>query len=224
MGWLLQGLLSNWLSAVIILAGGALIAYLKQRSSSWLGPAVWGIGGCVLVAIALLCFWGIAAIPKTHPPDVTDKNIEQNIRGWLDDFGLSTKKQQDEPTTIFTLVTTLPNGDPIAIGQLKTHPRYLTIQSTVTISPEHKSVIDKLSKVESDELVAQVNLEMARAKVSNIMTSPLGSVVLVSRLPITSDLTEDEFMRHIDDMDSDISIVRDTVQLRVAAANRVATK
>src|ERR1700687_3490144 len=140
LGWLLQGLISNWLSALLILAGGALIAYLKKKSSSWLNPLVWGMAGCGLVAFMLLCFWGITAIPKSHPPDVTQGNIEQNLRAWLDDFALSTKKQ-DDSSADFVLVTTLPNGDPITISRQKGHPRYMVIQATVAMSPEHKTVI-----------------------------------------------------------------------------------
>jgi hypothetical protein len=219
MEWLWQGIISNWLSTVLIMTGGLLIAYLKKQSSSWLGPAIWGFGGSGLVAFTLLCFWGISAIPKNRPPDVTMSNVEENLRTWMDDFGLSTKKE-DSPAAYFSLTTTLPNGDPITVSRLKSHERYIAIQAIITIADEHKKILSALPKDELDELEAQLSLELGRAKTTNIISHPLDRVVLLSRMPITPTMTEDEFMRQLDGLDSGIQLVRNTVQIKVLESAR----
>jgi hypothetical protein len=215
--WLLQGLLANWLSAVLIVLGGIVIGYLKKNSSPWFGPTIWGFAGCGLVAVALLCFWGITSIPKNRPPDVTPENIERNIRTWLDDFSLSSKKQ-DLPDTIFVYVLTMPNGDPISIGRTKARDRYITLQAQITISPQHQDIFKKLSQDDMDELQAEISRELGQAKVSSTINWP--SIFMADQIPLTSSLTEDEFMRHVDEMDDDVSLVRDTVLIRVAEYNK----
>lgn len=222
LNWLLQGLVSNWISAVIMLAVGALVTYLKKKSSAWLGPTMWGLGGCVLAGLVLICFWGVSSIPKNRPPDVTTDNIEKNVRTWLDDFGLSTKKE-DDPATYFKLTATMPSGDPVTIARLKTHDSYVAVEALISISPEHKTVLDKLSPQEMTDFFNQLNMELARAKIGNIIQLPT-QITVVSRIPITSSLTEDEFVRCVDEVEFDIIIVRSMIQLKVASMAKTEKK
>src|SRR5207249_10889306 len=97
--WLWQGLLSNGIYASLIVAGGVLLASLKNKTQRLLLSIAWGLIGCALTGIILVAFVVITRIPKAPPP-VTPQTIETNVRGWLDNFSLSSKKY-DDPKLFF---------------------------------------------------------------------------------------------------------------------------
>ena len=81
---------------------------------------LYGMIGYVLMGAVVAGLWGIRAL-RFRQPEVSANNLEPTIRGWLNDFDLSTKPASD-PAWNFGLLTTLPDGELIHIIQMKEHP------------------------------------------------------------------------------------------------------
>ncbi len=48
--WLWQGLLTNWLAAVLVLGCGIILTYLRAKRPSWAAPTLYGLGACALTS------------------------------------------------------------------------------------------------------------------------------------------------------------------------------
>lgn len=213
--WIWQGILTNWLSAGLILAGGVVLAFLKARGARWLYPALYGMVGCALVAIVLYSFAALTAIPK-KPTQVTPDTIETSIRTWADTFGLGIKKES-ESGSYFVYVITLPSSTPVAVSRSRKLDRYISFSTTLTVSPQHSSALERLSTSEMDQISRHVAVEMARFKIgfSLLGPSPLKAVLLVKSVPITSDFTEGSFAEQLSTMDSAVALARETLILNL---------
>lgn len=216
MDWLWQGLITNWLSTLLIIGAGAGLALLKTRRPQWVSPVLYGLLGSGSVAIILVAFYGLAAIPKKQRPQTTPENVEANLRVWLDAFGISTRKVTDQDSH-FALIVTLNNGTPVAIVRSKKLDRYIVLQSTLTISPEHKTLLDKLSNGQKMQIREELAVEMARAKIGFTiepsLEPSLSGITLTRRVPITTNLAEDTFMERIDEIDEAVILARNTIVL-----------
>jgi hypothetical protein len=213
------GIVSNLFYGLLLLGGGTLIAYLRKKQSSWFVPAFWGLGASALILVCIWAWKGIHSFPERRAL-ITSENVEANIKTWLDEFQVSTKNSPN-PSEDFGLVATLMNGDPIAIVRLKDHDRYIVFQTTLTISPEHLAMIDKMDSNQRLQLQQDLTTELARAKCDFGLSDPLKTVTLTARIPITPDLTEDEFLSKLDEMDDAIIIARNTI---VVDAKKYSTK
>jgi hypothetical protein len=207
--WLWQSLVGNILTLFLVSAAGVGVAFLKRRTSSWLFPSLYGLAAAALMAVILICLMGASALPKKQPSLITDDKVESAIRGWLDDFGLSTKVVTDQGL-VFGMETNLTNGDPLTIVRLKEHDRYIVVQATLMLAPVHKAILDKLSKEESDQVFRQVNLELALSRIPYQTPEPLTAVTFATRLPL-SGITEDSFIEKVDEVESGIIIARSTI-------------
>jgi hypothetical protein len=80
--WLVQGLVSNWLSSLIALAVGGALTYLSKNGSPWTTPILIGLAGSALILVCTIAF--------RHVLGVNIANIEDRIRIWVDHTGSAT--------------------------------------------------------------------------------------------------------------------------------------
>jgi hypothetical protein len=207
-----QGVLSNAIYALLIFGVGVLLTLLKQRGSRWVTPIVYGLGASALVAVILLAFVAVTRIPKEQP-QITPDNVEANIRTWLDASGISTRIL-DEPDRIFALGVMMDSGTPVEISRPKSSDRYIIFQTKLVPDDDRRAQLDKLSGEEKDQLVQELELEMARAKVSYIRESELKGFTMIRGVPINA-LTESIFNDKIGDLDFAHSLARQTIIVRL---------
>ena len=117
---------------------------------------LYGITGYILMGAILAGLWDIRAF-RFGRAEVSADNLEPAIRGWLDDFDLSTKPASD-PKWNFGFLTTLPDGELIHIMQMKEHPGFITFHANLAISPEHQAILKALPIAYFEKLAQEIVL------------------------------------------------------------------
>jgi len=176
------------------------------------------IGYALMSAIAV-GFWVIRAL-RFSQHEVSANDLESTVRGWLDDFDLSTKPASD-PAWSFGLLTTLPDGEQIHIIQMKQHPDFIAFQANLAISAEHQAVLKALPLAYFEKLAQEVVLGVFLANIMLAIRTGLSDVSFFSQLAITTDLTEDDLLKHVSDMNNAIILARKAILLGVERAPRL---
>ena len=216
MEWV-QGVVTNWIADVGKVAAlallGVIAALIKSRFPRLGTLILYGVGVCALLIVIFGTFRFIDTLPP-KVPQVTLDNVEENIRTWLDHFELGTRKTS-MAGAIFTFEVTLKNGVPIVVTRLKEFDAYITLQTHITLSPDHKTLLDQLKSEQAEQLIHKLLLEMARSKILAAISRPLQSVSLFRRVPITSSLTEATFIERIEEVNFAFLLVNETIVLEL---------
>ena len=174
--------------------------------------------GYVLMSAIVVGFWGVRAV-RFRQPEVIANNLEATIRGWLNDFGMSTKPASD-PTWNFGVLTALPYGGSVHIIQMKERPGFITFQSNLAISAEHQAVLKAMPIAYFEKLAREVVPAVFLANIVLAIRTRLSDVSFFSQLAI-AELTEEDLLRHINDMDNAILLAREAIFLGVERAPRL---
>ena len=149
-----------------------------------------------------------------YPNGITPENSEAYVRRWLDAFELGTTKVVD-PNVYFGFGITSKDGGPLNVARTKKHDHYLTIASIMVLGPEHRSAFDKLLEAEQAQILKGLTLEMSKAKIGYAIEPPLKQIFLEKRVPITSNLSEAEFISAIQDLNFAQILVNTTIDLEL---------
>jgi len=195
--WLVQGLLSNWLSSVIVLACGAVIAYFSTRGSPLVMPIVWGLVTTLLVLCIILVLRSLFG--------ATPRNAGFLVRTWLDHSGAATKTIES-PEFLFNYRTTL-NEKIFFVAQLKTHPQYIHCQTDISFTDEDNKSIEKMPGGLSG-VIRLLRLSLALKEIGHSgIVVPIRSIALSKRLLISSDLNEERFINTLYTVEAALNIV-----------------
>jgi hypothetical protein len=189
----------NIASLAIVSGAGLMLAFMKVWYPEWFSVVAWGLAGCALMAVIVAAFAIWTRLPKPVP-QVTLENVEVNIRAWIDAFRLGVKSV-DEPQSLFTLVVTLDDGLSVLITRPKVLSRYIAIQSSISISPDDKSLFDGLSPDDKAYFALRLSTVVARTGLGSNMDLAQGTITLVRRVPISANLNEGSFMEAVDAVD-----------------------
>jgi hypothetical protein len=179
---------------------------------------LYGMIGYVLMSAIVVGFWGVRAL-RFRQLEVTANNLEATIRGWLNDLGISTKSASD-PTWNFGLLTALPYGGSVHIVQMKERPGFITFQANLAISAEHQAVLKAMPIAYFEKLAEEIVLGVFLANMVLTIRTRLSDVSFFSQLAI-SDLTEENLLNHINDMDNAVILAREAILLGVERAPRL---
>jgi len=206
--WLWQGLVTNSVYALLILAGGVMLAILQRKWPTYATPALYGVIGVACLAITFFAFTGRAVFSRQQPK-TTPENVESNVKAWCDLFELGMQRVSDSSMRFVVEVHLRYNGRVLRVG-VPQQSHYLQFTATLTPPPEQRSALDKLSKKQKQEVIDEVNLELERAKIgyalAGVDESPLQGILLTKSVPITDNLNEDSFIVNINEMDSVIGL------------------
>jgi hypothetical protein len=213
LGAVWQGIVGNFFWAILALGAAVTFGWLRKKQSPWLPVALWGLAGLALMLGCIVAVKGIAAIPEKRTK-ITADNVEKNLKMWLDDFHLSsrTAPNNNGQAAYFVYVVTFANGDNVLVSRTKDFPEYIVINGGYALTPDDQSKLSKLDTTSSTELLLDVQTELTRAKTNFAMPIPFSGIGLESRMPITENLSEAEFIRSLDDMDNVEQLVRVTIQ------------
>jgi len=231
LGWLLP-----------LAAGAAMTIYRKWKGASWGSSALYGAG----VFLALLFTVGILLarvvltevraegrktlalmmdFSQKHTPQVTDANVETKVRDWLYEFNVNMESlpESEVPDAIFA-IRVRPEGSigPVIIYRRKDHPHYVGIQAGIQLGDEEKALLGKLNATQIAEVILELQGEMARAKIGYRFQNPSQpslQVKLVRDVPIT-DLSENVFIEHLDEVVHDVFLVNSSLILSLRRASR----
>ena len=224
--WLVQNLVSNIIYGVLIVGTGALFAWLKAKRPAYAPHAIYALASMTCVAILMFAVTG-RPVWSTQP-HITPDNVEEYVRKWADSLSLGvTRAPSPSPDGYFGVLITLKSGNGVVVGRGKEVPDYLQIQIPLVMTTEHQAAFSKLTKDQQKTIVEEVTLEMARAKIGNMIVQAMvndqpqsPTIVLQSNPPIEG-LTKDGFVNRLDAIDSAITLVRATTFLALARAQPI---
>lgn len=241
MDWLWQNLFSTFTWEIILVLGGAtVLGYAKSKLPDKAPTIAYGIFGATCVAILLFTITGRGLVSK-RPPEVTAENIEDNIKKWTEDNGLSIAKVSSVMTgqnVYFGFVITLANGNPVAVFRGKEKSTFLQIQCPLVLSPEHLAMLNKLNKEQADDVIEEVTLEMNRARIGFTMQTALatqmmggptsntkpplfGQTIIVQKTLAITDANEVTFTTKLNEIDSEVGVVRGITDLTLKRYSRM---
>jgi hypothetical protein len=205
-----------WNDTLSILGGlaSALIILDFLGAREWLRKMKpWARVRVLLLFVSLAAF-SIGMYGKYTSSTVTEKNVEQKIRGWIDAFSLQVQRR-DSPACYFAFEVTLPTTIPVGVVRTKEHDHYITLVARVSLAPEHKALFDKLSNVGKMTFLFQLQLEAAKAKIALTPDKTLETLTIEKRIPIASTLTEGNLIESIQEVNFSAIIIRNTVGLKL---------
>ncbi len=180
---------------------------------------LYGVTGYTFMSAIVVGFWSIRAL-RFRQAEVRASRLEPIIRGWLNDSDLSTKPASD-PTWNFGFITTLRNGESIHIMQTKEHPGFITFQANLAIATEHQAILKAMPIVWFEKLAQEIVLGVFLANVILTIQTQVSGVSFFSKLAITTDLTEDDLLKHLYDIDDAIALARKAILLWAARTPRL---
>jgi len=207
-----QGIVTNWFWWVLALVGSLLLSKLQQRRPKWVNPQryLFGIAGLILL---FLLYW------KT-PPRITPENIQTHVARWAERFRLNPRSVSLEEAH-FTFDITLKSGLSIRIMRLKASENYLSLISKFGLTPDEKTFLEKLAPHILPRVKKVLAQELARAKIAYFLQDFPSYVAVHRLLPVTSNFSEADFIKGIDEIESAMTLARLTMELEL---ERTSTK
>jgi hypothetical protein len=222
--WLWQGILGNWATIIVAAVGGAMMAVLRHVTQKWAAVLLYGLRGFFLVLFILLAIKGLAWFHATEADVVTPENVESKIRQWSENFGFRVGPDQDRMAggqVYFSLLVTTRTNETVVVRRTKDMSRYILVMDSVILSDEVRTMLASMPRSELDGLVRQMRTELARARIGYNIEIPIadpkrpGGIAVTVRLPITAQLSEDAFIRAVDEVGSALILVVNAANVRL---------
>jgi hypothetical protein len=174
------------------------------------------------VAILVYTFTGHAVFSSPQP-ETTSNNAEGNIRKWAAALGLGIQPIS-VPDTDFALKVSLLDGNPVVVSRfIKDSPGFIRFGVNVVLVPEHVVALGKLDEQQALDVTEEVALELDRSRIQYAFVgAPRISNIGLSKAIRIHDLTEDSFKGALDELDSDLGVVRWSLALALRKQQSVA--
>lgn len=192
-----------WLALAGI--GAALLPYFQSHVAQTTTTALYILVAVTCVLLIQFALTGTPLLSRLRP-ETTPENVEANIRVWLDNFGMTVRKEAT-PNAHFELTVYFQAGRNIAIRRFKDSDRYINLAVTIGVGPQDVAKLQRMNGSQKKRINSQLTFEILRSKVNNfrIVGPPaniFSEVHLEQRLPITPLLNEDAFMSALNAMDN----------------------
>lgn len=200
--WFSQGVAVWIVTATVATAGGALLTYLQLHSSEWARPLMFGfVGFCAIFLVGVSIRISLT-MPKKEP-HVTVKNIQTELREWLDRMRVAVTSNP-QPETFFRFDIRM-SGKTFLIGRSRLdHADKLIIRSEIVHKDNVPQGIVKSQPDEVQRLANMIRLELARQKVGYMgLTFPVAETFAIQQsISIDERLTEKVFLRTLFDVEA----------------------
>ena len=149
---------------ILVFGGAAVLGIVKKKLPEHAPTLDYVAFGGVCVAILLFTFTGRPIFAPPPSASVTQDNVEEYIRHWADDLGMSIGPA-NEPNAYFSHTLVLSNGPafPVVVFRSREKPGYLQFKAVVNVSPEHQAALSKMSEEQVSRIREQLNLDIGRA-------------------------------------------------------------
>lgn len=142
-------------------------------------------------------------VPYVFPragDNVTIENIQSNVRHWLDTFHLASQELADS-ASYFVYAVTLADGRRVRLERTKEYDKYITFTSSITTDKSAQDLFDSFTERDRNRIKQELILDLSRAKIAMFVDDHLRVIGMSTRLPITTTLSEADFIGRIDEMD-----------------------
>ena len=193
---------------ILTTAALSIIGYLNHVASPWFQPLFYGL---IAAGVVLLACLGILLFKRIHVPRVvpSEKNIENCVRGWLDNHKVAVKNDPGDDLH-FRLRITVDSGKLMTVLRSKKEfTNYVQILIDLGIRGEEGiKLLELFTEEERNQILFDVRLELARAKVGySGLVMPPENFMMFRRVPILPGLTEFYFMSMIGDVEAATNLV-----------------
>ena len=147
----------------------------------------------------------------------TSANVQERVRGWLDNFKTDVKSAPDE-SVLFRYVVTKDGGTHISISRIKNYANYLMLQTQLTYSEDDQKLLSKLSKLQNDELLLQL---VTDAGSQNVAFRKKGQSIYLEKLIPINSLSEIKLLEGINSMDTTMVLQQITITTALLRANLI---
>jgi hypothetical protein len=214
MEWLsgvVQGILGTLLYDLLLAAMvAAFITWLKSQESRWAAPLLYGMGAFTAVLIISYVLTGHALLSKEA--ETTAENVEQNIKKWVDEFGLGIQKNPNINNPEFAYTVTLKGGNTVTVARSKPLPEFLQFAVELDPAPASQQKMSRLNQEQMEAVAEDVTAQLALSKVGYTIqsdkTNPLHRILIAKSVPITRSLTEASFADALNEIDAAIGLTR----------------
>jgi hypothetical protein len=206
-----KGLFTEWLIYWLPLTATAVATYLKLRGVPFLDVLPFALGMFAAISVSIMAFAGVRLIKELQPTD--PRRIETTIRDWSDKLHYGVQRLRDEAHCLFNFQLS-SDGRTLNVCRERDADGYLAIMSGIVLSDEHQAIYDRLGEQQRKAVDSALRLEMARMRVGFHIDRQPFRIILRYRLPITSRLTEHEYITSLQFVD----------MARIAVADLIAQK
>jgi hypothetical protein len=211
MNWpkdIFQGVLSNLLSALMIVGISAGLTYAKSKNMRFADLSQYALSVFTLLAMLFVGLRVFLWISTQIP--ITPESAEESIRSWIDDFHLPIRKVHDE-YSVFQFSVTLSNNHTIGIMELKKNPRLIIMEAHLGIGGQVLQEFSNLSANNKNIVLNDIRTELARLHIpSSNISLPLNNIVLQEYIPISS-LNFRSFYDGMNQVDSGLVLIENTL-------------
>ena len=158
----LVGAITTYLLAIV---GGAVIVL------GWLEDLpLYQLLLLILFTIALV-FLGINQIRRLQErrkrgiAEVSEKDVDETIRGWLDDPVFTFQRKMNAECLFQFVVSEEQGKRPVTVSRTKSKPGQILLSTSITLGDEHRRKYETLSNNEKDKIVHNLRIEMARYRI-----------------------------------------------------------
>lgn len=122
---------------------------------------------------------------------LTDKEVEDIIRGWVEDPYHSIRKTDNKECLFYYIVTDVNGEGGIGVARPRAKPAQIEIACSVSLRPEQKTKYDKLNSEAKAKIVNNLRIEMARYGIQyKNLSTDLDNVLLGDLVFLDDSLTE----------------------------------
>ncbi len=128
--------------------------------------------------------------------ELSDKELESTIHGWVDIPRISVTRQTNDET-LFQFDVVAPNSIPITIKRRKVDPFFFHFGVIVTWKPETKEKLRSQQEPMRSNLMSNLRIEMLRLGIQFEMKGNFDEILLVQTIPLDDTLTRFYFLQQI---------------------------
>lgn len=161
----------------------------------------------IMVALVVLSWLPFTISRIESLRSVTTLNIHSRVDKWTDDFHLGRRlvAKDDSPDSLFAMEISVDKDRSVIVAQSRDQPQYLTMRAGTVLTDVADKTFGKLTQsqraqVKDDVVIAMANLHMGQ----EFDFSP-ATLKITKLLPITSLLTEIDFISAI--LDTDTAVI-----------------
>jgi hypothetical protein len=207
-----EGISSERLQWMLVLLGGALVAFLKFRGKRWLDPILFGFVTSALLAL-LFFACAVKAQLMVLPPTMNVGNVEQLLFQWIKAYGYSIERlEADDMHFAFEI---RPNGVAVegiqfVIGRAKNRARFVSVAAAHRLYPHPADIapLEALSHDKAQALLSELRFEIDQRHLDHDGFFVSTHVFRIYRdLPITAELSEDRLVTSVHEVERAMSVI-----------------
>jgi hypothetical protein len=195
--WAVNVVMTSLLGGVILIAasiGKAVSAAFRKE------PIPWTILISLCAVGVILTVISIVLLIRWRKPEQNSRNVERNVRRWLEARFFGPKVLTDEKL-YFGFAVELPPHIRVVIRRSKENPSFIEFRNSIITTDKQRARFGEMSEQEQASVLRTIQVEFNRSKIGPPhLGKKLEFICLHKDIPIDSDLTGARLIDGINDV------------------------